>query len=77
MKEFLEFLLSSLVDDPTQIRINEKFKENNTVVYELSVAPEDMGKVIGRRGRIARAIRVMAKTVASRTDNARIIVEIV
>ncbi|MBP5631626.1 MAG: KH domain-containing protein [Clostridia bacterium] len=60
MEEFLINIVRQLVDDPDQVSVVVEENENNTVL-KLSVAPEDMGRVIGREGRVARALRTVAK----------------
>ncbi len=75
MKELLETIARSLVDYPDEVRINEVDSEK-TIVLELSVAKEDMGKVIGKQGRIAKAIRTVIKAAAIK-ENVRVVVEIV
>lgn len=75
MKELIELLVRSLVKNPDQICVVERM-ENDTWIYEVTVAQEDMGKVIGKQGRIAKAIRTMAKAAATR-DNRRVMVEII
>jgi len=75
VKELIELLVRSLVKNPDQICVTEKV-ENDTWIYEVTVAQEDMGKVIGKQGRIAKAIRTMAKAAATR-ENRRVMVEIV
>jgi len=75
MKELLETIAKSLVDNPDEVRINEIDNEN-TIILELSVAKEDMGKVIGKQGRIARAIRTVVKAAAIK-ENVKVVVEIV
>ena len=64
MKELLLYIARSLVDHPDQVSVTEL--EGEETVLELRVAPEDMGKVIGRQGRIAREIRALVKAVAQR-----------
>jgi predicted RNA-binding protein YlqC (UPF0109 family) len=64
MKELLLYIARSLVDHPDQVTVTEL--EGEETVLELRVAPEDMGKVIGRQGRIAREIRAVVKAVAQR-----------
>lgn len=75
MKEVLEVLAKSLVEFPDQVSVTEKDDEKGTVL-ELRVADSDMGKVIGKQGRIAKAIRTVVKAAASR-ENKRVVVEIV
>ena len=75
MKELVELLVRSLVKNPDQACVTERI-ENDTWIYEVTVAQEDMGKVIGKQGRIAKAIRIVAKAAATR-DNRRVMVEII
>jgi predicted RNA-binding protein YlqC (UPF0109 family) len=75
MKELLETIAKSLVDYPDEVRVNEVESEK-TIILELSVAKEDMGKVIGKQGRIAKAIRTVIKAAAIK-ENVRVAVEIV
>ncbi len=75
MKELLETIAKSLVDYPDEVRINE-IESDRTIILELSVAKEDMGKVIGKQGRIAKAIRTVIKAAAIK-ENIKVVVEIV
>ena len=75
MKELLLYMAKNLVDNPDAVYVNE-ITEEDGLVLELRVAPEDMGKVIGRQGRIAKEIRTIIKTVAQR-DGEKVTVEIV
>ena len=75
MKDLLLYMAKNLVDDPDAVTVNEVSDEDGKVL-ELHVAPGDMGKVIGRQGRIAKEIRTIVKTVAQRTGE-KITVEIV
>lgn len=75
MKELLLYMAKNLVDNPDAVTVNEIVEEGTTVL-ELHVASEDMGKVIGRQGRIAKEIRTIIKSVAQRTGQ-RVNVEIV
>lgn len=74
MKELIEVLAQSLVDHPEEVTVTET-DENNEIIFQLKVAEEDMGKVIGKQGRIAKAIRAMVKAAASKTDK-KVTVEI-
>ena len=74
MKEIVEIIAKSLVDYPDQVVIDEKDGEHMTI-FELHVASDDMGKVIGKQGRIAKAIRAVVKAAASKEDK-KVIVEI-
>lgn len=75
MKEVLEIIAKSLVDYPEQVDVQEINNEDQTVTLELRVAESDMGKVIGKQGRIAKAIRTVVKAAASR-ENKKVAVEI-
>ena len=75
MKELLLYMAKNLVDDPDAVSVTEVDDEEGKVL-ELRVAPGDMGKVIGRQGRIAKEIRTIVKTVAQRTGE-KITVEII
>ena len=75
MKELLLYVAKQLVDQPDAVSVTER-EDGNGTVLELRVAPEDMGKVIGRQGRIAKEIRTVIKSVAMR-DGKRVTVDIV
>ncbi|MCX4326684.1 MAG: KH domain-containing protein [Lachnospiraceae bacterium] len=74
MKELIEVLAKSLVDHPGEVTVTQTEKDNE-IIFELKVAQDDMGKVIGKQGRIAKAIRSVVKAAASRTDK-KVTVEI-
>jgi predicted RNA-binding protein YlqC (UPF0109 family) len=74
MQELVELLSKSLVDNPEAVQINMQGDDNN-VLIEVKVASEDMGKIIGKQGKIARAIRTLAKARGAKTGK-RITVEI-
>ena len=74
MKEVLEIIAKSLVDYPEQVDVKEINNEDQTVTLELRVAESDRGKVIGKQGRIAKAIRTVVKAAASR-ENKKVAVE--
>lgn len=75
MKELVEVIAKSLVEHPEEVVVTEKESGKSTVI-ELKVAQSDMGKVIGKQGRIAKAIRAVVKAAASKEDK-KVIVEIV
>jgi predicted RNA-binding protein YlqC (UPF0109 family) len=75
MKELVEVIAKSLVDHPEEVAVTETENESSITV-ELRVADSDMGKVIGKQGRIAKAIRSVVKAAASKVDK-KVIVEIV
>jgi predicted RNA-binding protein YlqC (UPF0109 family) len=72
--ELLEFLVKALVEDPSAVVV-EELEEDSDLVYEITVADEDLGRVIGKGGRVANAIRTIAKAAAVRMDR-RVIVDI-
>lgn len=74
MTELLEFLVRALVEDPDAVEI-EELEEDGDLIYEISVAEDDLGRVIGKGGRVANAIRTVAKAAAVRLDR-RVIVDI-
>ena len=74
MKELVEVIAKSLVDNPDQVVVTETEKGDELLI-ELKVASSDMGKVIGRQGRIAKAIRSVVKAASSRSDK-KVVVEI-
>ena len=74
MKELVEVIAKALVENPDQVVVTEK-EDSRSIVIELKVAPADMGKVIGKQGRIAKAIRVVMRAAASRIGQ-KIMVEI-
>lgn len=76
MKELVEVIAKALVDDPDQVTVTETVEDDGTIVLALNVAKEDMGKVIGKKGRIAKSIRTVVKTVAIKEDK-RVVVDIV
>ena len=76
MKEVLEIIAKSLVDYPDDVNITEIENDDKSVTLELRVASGDMGKVIGKQGRIAKAIRSVVKAASSK-ENQRVDVEIV
>lgn len=75
MKEVLEFIAKSLVEHPDEVNITE-IENGDSTTLELRVAEGDMGKVIGKQGRIAKAIRTVVKAAASREDK-RVSVDII
>ncbi len=75
MKELVEVLAKSLVDNPDQVFVKEKVIDDE-IILELNVADSDMGKVIGKQGRIAKALRTVLKAAANK-DKKRVLLEIV
>ena len=76
MRDLVEFVVRALVDDPDSVRV-EELDEAGTTVLEIHVAQEDRGRVIGREGRVANALRTVAKAAATARDEGRVMVEIV
>ncbi len=74
MRELVEFLARSIVDDPDAVSV-EEFTEDDELVLELRVADDDIGRVIGREGRVAKAIRTVARAAAP--EGQRVSVDIV
>lgn len=67
MEELVRFIAKNLVDTPDEVTVESR-EDGDTIVISLSVAPDDMGKVIGRQGRIAKAIRTVVKAASVRED---------
>ncbi len=74
MKDLLEFLTRALVEDPAAVEVDE-FEEDGDLVYEITVADDDLGRVIGKGGRVANALRSVAKAAAVKLER-RVIVDI-
>lgn len=66
MKELVEYIAKSLVDDPSQVRVTEVEQGASSMILELEVAQEDMGRVIGKNGRVANAIRTLVRVLAAK-----------
>lgn len=75
MKELLENIAKALVDFPDEVFVNE-IQNEKSIILELKVSKDDMGKVIGKQGRIAKAIRTVVKAAAVK-DNRRVVVDII
>ena len=75
MKELVQYLAKSLVNDPNAVEVKESARED-TAIFELKVAKEDLGRVIGRQGRTAKSIRTLLNAAASKS-NRKVILEIV
>ncbi len=76
MVSLVETIAKSLVEKPEEVVVRQTGEKDGSVIIELKVAPEDMGKVIGRQGRIAKALRTVVKA-ASQKQNLKVIVEII
>jgi predicted RNA-binding protein YlqC (UPF0109 family) len=75
MKALIEYMAQALVDDPDSVRV-EEIEGTSATIYELRVAPDDMGRVIGKQGRVANAMRVILRAAAARQGR-RVTLEIV
>ena len=75
MKELVEVIATALVDDPDSVAVSER-QDGRTTVIEVRVADSDMGKVIGKQGRIAKAIRSVVKAAAAKEDK-KVVVDII
>ena len=75
MKELVEIIAKALVEKPEEVSVNE-FIDGDAVILELKVAEEDMGQVIGKQGRIAKAIRTVVKAASLKSDK-KVVVKIV
>ena len=76
MRDLVEYVVRSLVSDPDAVRV-EEVDEDGSTVFEVHVADDDLGRVIGKDGRVANAIRTVAKAAATAQDAGRVMVEIV
>lgn len=76
MKELLDYLARQLVDEPDEVEVTQYEDEDGTLVFELAVGDDDYGKVIGRGGRTANALRLVVKAAATK-ENRRVLVDIV
>jgi len=76
VKDLIEFLARALVDEPDKVSVDSFEEDDGTVVYELRVAEDDVGKVIGRSGRTVNAIRAVVRAAAVR-DGRRVLVDVV
>ena len=76
MKDLLEYLVRALVDEPERVTVEQFEEDDGTIVLELAVADDDYGKIIGRGGRTANALRTVVKAAAVK-ENRRVLVDIV
>lgn len=72
MKELVEYMVKSLVDDPERVNVSE-LEGEQSVIYEVRVAPEDMGKIIGKQGRIAKAMRTIVKAACVKSGKKAVV----
>jgi predicted RNA-binding protein YlqC (UPF0109 family) len=76
LKDLLAYMARQLVDTPDEVKVEEFEEDDGTLVFELSVAEDDYGKVIGRGGRTANALRLVVKAAATK-ENRRVLVDII
>ena len=76
MEGLVEYVAKSLVDDPTQVRVKKR-ETGNSIILELHVAPQDTGRIIGKGGRVANALRSLLRTAENDHKSKRIILKIV
>ena len=73
MKELLEYMVKELVDSPDNVEIMEEEEDDKTVIFKLKVAEEDLGKVIGKKGRTANALRVIMRAASAKRGKSSIV----
>ena len=73
MKELLEYMVKELVDNPDNVEIEEEEEDEKTVIFKLSVAEDDLGKVIGKKGRTANALRVVMRAASAKRGKSSIV----
>ena len=73
MKELLEYMVKELVDNPDEVEITEENEDDKTVIFKLNVSENDLGKVIGKKGRTANAIRVIMRAASAKRGKSSIV----
>ena len=73
MKELLEYMVKELVDSPDDVAIEEEEEDEKTIIFKLSVAEDDLGKVIGKKGRTANALRVVMRAASAKRGKSSIV----
>ncbi len=73
MKELLEYMVKELVDTPDNVEITEEEEDDKTVIFKLKVAEDDLGKVIGKKGRTANALRVIMRAASAKRGKSSIV----
>jgi len=73
VKELLEYMVKELVDNPEEVQITEEEEDEKTVIFKLKVAEEDLGKVIGKKGRTANALRVVMRAASAKRGKSSIV----
>lgn len=73
MKELLEYMVKELVDSPDDVEITEEEEDERTVIFKLKVAEDDLGKVIGKKGRTANVLRILMRAASAKRGKASIV----
>ena len=73
MKELLEYMVKELVDNPDDVEIEEEEEDEKTIIFKLKVAEEDLGKVIGKKGRTANALRIVMRAASAKRGKSSIV----
>ncbi len=73
MKELLEYMVKELVDSPDDVDIEEEEEDEKTIIFKLKVAEDDLGKVIGKKGRTANALRVVMRAASAKRGKSSIV----
>lgn len=73
MKELLEYMVKELVDNPDNVEIEEEEEDEKTIIFKLKVAEDDLGKVIGKKGRTANALRVVMRAASAKRGKSSIV----
>ena len=73
MKELLEYIVKELVDSPDDVEIEEEEEDDKTVIFKLKVAEDDLGKVIGKKGRTANALRILMRAASAKRGKSSIV----
>ncbi|MBM3702348.1 MAG: KH domain-containing protein [Actinobacteria bacterium] len=73
MKELLEYMVKELVDSPDDVEITEEEEDDRTVIFKLKVAEDDLGKVIGKKGRTANALRILMRAASAKRGKSSIV----
>ena len=73
MKELLEYMVKELVDNPDEVNITEELEGDKTIIFKLQVAENDLGKVIGKKGRTANALRVVMRAASAKRGKSSIV----
>ncbi|MCG9478813.1 MAG: KH domain-containing protein [Actinomycetia bacterium] len=73
VKELLEYMVKELVDNPEEVQITEEEEDEKTIIFKLQVAEDDLGKVIGKKGRTANALRVIMRAASAKRGKSSIV----